>query len=53
MGRFLGMVGASVGGWLGWRLAAGWGMVPAYFTSLIGAAAGLYAARRLLLELLD
>jgi len=52
-GRFLTITDASLGGWVGWRLAGGRGMMPAYFAGLAGTVLGIYAARRFLLDLLE
>ena len=47
MGRVLGFVGATVGGAVGWWLGSLFGFVAACFASLVGTAAGVYAANRL------
>jgi hypothetical protein len=46
MSKMLGLFGAIMGGWLGWRLGLLLGSLPAYFLGVVGMAAGLYLARR-------
>ena len=46
MGAILGMIGASLGGWLGWALGERFGIMAAFFLSLVGTAAGLWGANR-------
>ena len=47
MSRLLGLIGATIGGWLGWALAERFGLMAAFFTSIVGTALGVYAANRL------
>jgi uncharacterized membrane protein YeaQ/YmgE (transglycosylase-associated protein family) len=47
VGRLLGFVGATVGGWAGWALGSPFGMFAAFFASIVGTALGVYAANRL------
>ncbi|MBA3656800.1 MAG: hypothetical protein H0W69_05540 [Gemmatimonadaceae bacterium] len=49
----VGFLGANLGGWLGWWLGARFGLGVGLFLSLIGTAAGVYYARRLISEYLD
>ena len=47
MGRLLGFVGATVGGGLGWAAGEPFGLMTAFFVSVVGTALGVYAANRL------
>ncbi len=46
MAKLLSFVGATLGGALGWWLGERWGMMTAFFLSVLGTAAGVYLARR-------
>jgi uncharacterized membrane protein YbhN (UPF0104 family) len=46
MEKILVIMGASVGGALGWWLGQRAGMMTAFFVSVLGTAAGTYFARR-------
>lgn len=46
MERMLVLIGMSAGGWTGYALGAPFPLVVSLFLSLVGTAAGLYAARR-------
>jgi uncharacterized membrane protein YeaQ/YmgE (transglycosylase-associated protein family) len=43
----LGVIGATIGGLLGWWLAASGGFFVAFIVSIVGTAIGLYGGRRL------
>ena len=47
MAGILVMVGASVGGWIGWSLGERFGIMTAFFLSLVGTAFGVWGANRL------
>ncbi len=47
MSRLLSLVGAGVGGWIGWAIGAHVGPMSAFVLSMIGTGVGLYAGRRL------
>lgn len=44
MAAILGFAAASLGGWLGWMIGERFGFMTACFTSLVGTAAGVWAA---------
>ena len=46
MQKLLTMMGMTVGGYVGWAIGAPAGIFTAFMVSMIGTAAGLYAARR-------
>ena len=46
MGRILYLVGATVGGWVGWVAVERLGLMAAFLGSVVGTAAGVYAAGR-------
>lgn len=47
------LIGASVGGWVGWWLGEQIDLPWAMFLSLVGSAVGLFLGRRLLTRFLD
>ena len=47
MSKLFAFLGASLGGWLGWWLGAHVGIMTAFFVSMIGTGAGIYAGHRL------
>jgi uncharacterized membrane protein YeaQ/YmgE (transglycosylase-associated protein family) len=51
--RFLGWIGATVGGAVGWWAGAAWGMFAAFLVSMVGTGVGLYLGRWLAERLLD
>ena len=46
MGKLLGFVGMTVGGWLGWALGAPISIFTAFVLSMVGTGVGLWAAHR-------
>jgi hypothetical protein len=46
MSNFFAFVGATVGGWIGWAIAARFGIMTAWMVSAVGTAAGVYLGRR-------
>lgn len=52
MKRLLDFIAMSVGGWLGWMIGAPISLFAAYIATVVGAGAGLYAARRFVGHLL-
>jgi uncharacterized protein YcfJ len=53
MSKVLTLLGASVGGSIGWWLGARVGMMTAFVVSTVGTGVGLYAGRRVAALLLD
>ena len=46
-------LGATIGGWIGWTIAAPFGLMSAWMTSVVGTAVGVYLGRRLVDEFLS
>jgi membrane protein YqaA with SNARE-associated domain len=46
MGKLLALVGATVGGAVGWWLGAHVGIMTAFMLSMVGTGGGVYAGRR-------
>ncbi len=53
MSKVLTLLGASVGGAIGWWLGARLGMMTGFVVSMFGTGAGVYAGRRIAGRLLD
>jgi len=53
MSKLLTLLGASVGGAIGWWLGAPVGMMTAFVVSMLGTGLGIYAGRRIAQTLLD
>ena len=53
MTRFFTLVFAAIGGWFGWKVGMYVGLLTAYFSSVIGTAAGLVIGRRIAENLLE
>jgi hypothetical protein len=53
MAKWLGWVGATVGGYAGWYLGAPVGIMTAFMLSMVGTGAGLYLGRRLVRDYLE
>jgi uncharacterized protein YcfJ len=51
--RLLTLVGATVGGWLGWKIGAPIGLGTAWLLSAFGSFAGVYVGWRLARELMS
>ena len=49
----IGLIGATVGGAIGWWLGARFGIMAAFSLSVVGTAAGVYFARRWFREYLS
>ncbi|MBK8006950.1 MAG: hypothetical protein IPK12_24630 [Gemmatimonadetes bacterium] len=47
MGKLLGFVGATIGGYAGWALGARVGTMTAFMVSMVGTGAGIYYGRKL------
>ncbi len=47
MSRLLAVIGASIGGWMGWALGGHVGPMTAFVLSVVGTGLGVYAGRRL------
>jgi len=47
MSKLLALVGATIGGGLGWWIGAQAGIMTAFLLSVIGTAAGVYIGRRI------
>lgn len=52
MNGILGLVGMTMGGWVGWELGAPVSLFTSFVLSTVGTGVGLYAARRLVQRLL-
>lgn len=52
MNGLLGLIGMTVGGWVGWALGAQISMFTAFVVSTVGSGIGLFAARRMVRRLL-
>ncbi len=50
MSKLLALVGATVGGTLGWWIGARMGIMTAFVLSIFGTAAGVYVGRRIARE---
>jgi hypothetical protein len=46
VGKLLGFIGMTVGGWIGWWIGDHLGLLTAFFLSMVGTGAGLYVGRR-------
>ncbi len=53
MSKLLAIVGATVGGGLGWWLGALVGVATAFFLSVLGTAGGVYLGRRVSRQYLE
>ena len=47
MGKLLYFCSTMLGGWVGWAFGERFGIMTAFFLSLVGTALGVYAARRI------
>jgi hypothetical protein len=45
--KLIGFIGMTIGGWAGWAVGAPFGMMTAFFVSIIGTGAGAYVAIRI------
>lgn len=50
LNKLLGLIGLTVGGWLGWVIGARLSFAAAIFLSTVGTALGLYIGRRIAQE---
>lgn len=50
MSKLLALVGATVGGALGWWIGAHIGIMTAFLMSVVGTAGGVYVGRRIAAE---
>ena len=53
MSTFFALIGANVGGWIGWVVGAHVGLMTACMLSAVGTALGVYGGRRVASSLLD
>jgi hypothetical protein len=53
MSKLLGMLGATVGGYVGWWIGAHVGVMTGFFVSVVGSGAGMYGAVRIARQYLD
>ena len=53
MSTFFALIGANVGGWIGWVVGAPFGLMTACMLSAVGTALGVYGGRRVASSLLD
>jgi len=51
--RLMGFLGATIGSYAGWLLAARYGFMTAFMTSMVGTGVGLYVGRRAANAMLD
>ena len=47
MRKMFGLLGATVGGWVGWVVGAPMGTIAAFMLSMVGTGVGMYAGIRL------
>jgi hypothetical protein len=47
MRKLLGMIGATVGGWVGWAIGAPVSMMTAFMLSMVGTGVGMYIGYRI------
>lgn len=50
MGKLLGFLGLTAGGWLGWAVGARVSFSVAFLLSIVGTGVGLYVGRRIAQE---
>ena len=48
MEKMFGLIGATLGGWLGWAVGSPFSIYVGLFASLLGTAAGIWFARRII-----
>lgn len=48
--RMFGLIGAALGGWLGWAVGSPFSIYAGLFASLLGTAAGIWFARRIIAD---
>ncbi|NUP54556.1 MAG: hypothetical protein HOQ17_17095 [Gemmatimonadaceae bacterium] len=53
MSRWMGFLGATIGGYAGWALGARIGVMTAFMVSMVGTGAGFYVGRRAAQRMLD
>lgn len=53
MNKIFAIVGATLGGWIGWCLGEQVGFMTAFMLSIIGTAAGIYFGRKIVKEYLS
>lgn len=46
MTKIMMLAGATIGGWVAWFAARGFGTMTAFFVSVLGSAVGVYLGRR-------
>ena len=51
--KWVGWIGATVGGYAGWYLGAPVGIMTAFMLSMVGTGAGLYLGRRFVRDHLE
>lgn len=47
MGKLLGFIGLTAGGWIGWAVGAPLSFTAAFLLSIVGSGVGLYVGRRI------
>lgn len=47
MRKLFALIGATLGGWIGWAIGERFGFMTAFFVSIVGTALGVYAAHRI------
>lgn len=53
MNKLFTFLGATVGGWIGWLIGEQVGFMTAFMLSVIGTAAGIYFARKIVKKYLS
>jgi hypothetical protein len=53
MTKLMGFLGATIGGYAGWAVAARFGFMAAFMVSMVGTGVGLYVGRRVANDMLD
>jgi uncharacterized membrane protein YeaQ/YmgE (transglycosylase-associated protein family) len=52
MKKMLGLVGMTVGGWVGWAIGAPISIFTAFMVSMVGTGVGLYVAHKIARQLM-
>ncbi len=53
MKKLLIIIWISIGGWIGWWIGKHIGIMTAYMLSVVGAAAGLYFGRKIMINYME
>ncbi len=52
MNKLIGFIGATIGSYIGWALGIRFGFMTAFLLSIVGTGLGIYAGRRVVMEML-